>query len=473
MSVAFSARILRNCAGTALALCLGFSLQAQTQLDPEELRRAAVVALKGGEPAVALQYGSALVARDAGDLNAHLIMARAARDMGDIRPARSSARTAWQLAETDSEKYSAALITAQVLATDGKRSRAQLWLRRAAQNAPNDALRARAERDFGYVKQQNPWRTDLSFTLAPNSNINNGSARDRSELNYQFSEDFFGGPVEFALDPLAQAISGIEIGGSAKFRYRFHQTPTTAHDAKVALSYRTFRITDELVRFDAVTQQLTEVDVSGSDFAFGSASLGYGYRQINADRRGEFAFDTEAGQSWYGGSRYASFLRVQASQSLIVKGNRRLRFGGDAERQWGQATPDLDTIGASASITQAFANGNSGYVGAFAKATQSVDETIEYNEITLRTGLSLRDPVMGAAVQFGLGYSWRDYDVSRDSREGRQDNRLFADVTATFKEIDYYGFNPTVSLSASTTDSNIGRFDVNRVGLNIGIKSAF
>ncbi|MFC6638735.1 hypothetical protein [Sulfitobacter sediminilitoris] len=91
----------------------------------------------------------------------------------------------------------------------------------------------------------------------------------------------------------------------------------------------------------------------------------------------------------------------------------------------------------------------------------------------LRTGIALRKPIVGAAVQFGLGASWRDYDFSRDSRDGRRDTRIFADVTATFKDIDYYGFNPTVTLSASSTDSNIGLYDVNRVGLNIGIKSAF
>ena len=81
--------------------------------------------------------------------------------------------------------------------------------------------------------------------------------------------------------------------------------------------------------------------------------------------------------------------------------------------------------------------------------------------------------MIGASVQFGLGASWRDYDVSRDSRDGRRDRRVFADVTATFKEIDYYGFNPALTLSASSTDSNVGLYDVNRVGLRIGIKSAF
>ena len=438
-------------------------LDAQVALQAEELREQAMVALQGGDPATARAYAEALLKRNPEDRNAYLILARAARDMGDIPPARSAAQRAWDLSENDAQKYSAALITAQVLSSDGKRTRAQLWLRRAVQHAPNDYLRERAKRDFTYVRQRNPWKTDLTFTFAPNSNINNGSARDRSRLNYAVSELLFGEPIEFELTDEAQAISGIEIGGSVRTRYRFSQTATTAHDAKLSLVYRTFSITDDL----------SDDSVKGSDFAFGSLSAGYGYRILNLDRTGELALDIEAGQTWYGGSRYASFLRGQAQQTWALDAQRKLRFGGELERQWGQATPDLDTVALSASLTQRFATGNSGYLGVFVTGTSSPAATSEYTEVTVRTGLALGKPVMGAAVQFGLGASWRDYDVSRDSPDGRQDNRIFADVTATFRQIDYYGFNPTVTLSASSTDSNIGLYDVNRVGLNIGIRSSF
>lgn len=459
MSTAFRHLI----AGATLSICCGFAAQAQVALNASELREAAMVSLTSGDARTARRYAEALLTRDAADRNAYLILARAARDLGDIPPARQAARKAWTLAQTDTQRYSAALITAQVLSSAGKRTRAQLWLRRAAQYAPNDILRARAERDFGYVKQQNPWQTDLTFTFAPNSNINNGSARDRSRLNYAISELLFGEPIEFTLDDDAQAIAGFEIGGSMRTRYRFHQTPDAAHDAKLSLSYRTFSITDDL----------GASEVSGSDFAYGSASLGYGFRTFNMDRKGEFAADLEAGQSWYGGARYASFLRGQVQQTLVTGPRQKLRFGGEVERQWGQATPDRDLFGLSASLTQAFASGNSGFAGLYLTATQSDELTIEYSEVLLRTGIALKKPIMGAAVQFGLGASWRNYDVSRDSRDGRQDRRLFADVTATFKEIDYYGFNPSLTLSASSTDSNIGLYDVNRVGLSIGIKSAF
>ncbi|KIN64400.1 DUF560 domain containing protein [Sulfitobacter noctilucicola] len=454
--------LARCIAAAAACLLVGLpTLSAQETLTPDALRQNAVGALQAGDPITARRYAQALILRDPDDLNAHLILARAARDLGDIPPARSAAQTAWSLAQTDAERYSAALITAQVLSTEGKRTRAQFWLRRAAQHAPNDLLREKAKQDFRYVKQQNQWKTDLTFTLAPNSNINNGSAQDRSRLNYAVSEILFGEPIEYELNAEAQAIAGLEIGGTLRTRYRFHQTPVSAHDAKLALSYRTFSLHDDLP------------GLSGSDFAYGTLAAGYGYRRLNIDGRGEFASDIETGQSWYGGARYAQYLRAQAQQLFRPSRTQQLRFGGELERLWGQATPDRDLIGLSASITQSLPTGNSAYLGLSASTSQSDSASSDYAEIELRTGFTLAKPVLGASVQFGLGASWRDYDASVHSRDGRQDNRLFADVTAVFKQIDYYGFNPSLTLSASRTNSNIGLFDTNRVGLNIGIKSAF
>lgn len=458
--------LTRTTAAAALCLCSGLTAFSDpVQMGPDQLRQAAAVALRHGDTLTAQNFAQALIARDATDMTAHLIKARALRDRGQIAPARAAARTAWQLAETDAEKYSAALITAQVLSSDGKRTLAQLWLRGAVQHAPDDRLKAKAKRDFAYVKRRNPWSTQLSFTFAPNSNINNGSARDRSQLNYLFSESFFGEAVEYSLSGSAQALSGLEIGGAAKSRYRFNETGKTAHDLNFGLSYRTFALSG------SAKEQAPSL--SGSDFAFGTASLGYGYKQINYERRGEFALDLETGQSWYGGARYATYLRGAMQQSLSPTADQRYRFGVNAERQWGQATPDMDSFGASASMTRRYDNGHLGYVGLRITTTQSASVQSEYDEVELRTGFVLGTPVMGAAVQLGVGASLRDYDASPHSRDGRQDRRIFADVTATFEQIDYYGFNPSVTLSAAHTDSNIGIFDTQRLGISLGIKSAF
>lgn len=456
---------LAKISATSALILLGGAGWSQTSYTYAEMRVAAAESLKARDPRRADALAEAMLLRDENDLVALMIRARAHRDMGRYKDAQGFARTAWSLSDEPGERYASALIMAQALSSDGKRTRAQLWLRRAVQHAPSKAHEAKAKRDFRYVKQRNPWHTTLAFTIAPNSNINNGSARESSRLNYAISEVLFGQPIEYDLQGAARAIAGLEIGGSVQTRYRFHQTPTTAHDFKASLSYKTFRLND--------TVEEDVPGISGSDFAYGTVSLGYGYRQINMERKGEFAFDTEIGQSWYAGSRYASFFRLSGQQTIAANARQRYRFGLNAERQIGQATSDVDSFGLSASLTQNLKSGDLAYFGVFAEATQSENADSEYAELSLRTGYVMRKPVMGAQLQFGLGAALRDYDVSRHAAEGRRDRKIFADVTATFSEIDYYGFNPTVTLSASSTDSNIGLFDVNRVGLRIGIRSAF
>ncbi len=449
----------------ALALSIAPGSQAEVRISPAELKKAAVLSLQGNDPARAVVFAEALLQRDEQDRTAHLIRASGLRQMGQYAPAQTSARQAWRLSETDAEKFTAARVMAQTLSSDGKRSRAQLWLRRAVHHAPSVRHEHRARRDFAHVRQQNPWSTHLSFTLAPNSNINNGSANDRSLLNYKISEILFGEPVEFALDGAAQALSGLEFGASVQTRYRFHQTHDTAHDLKFSASYRSFMLSG--------SSKDQAPGVEGSDFAYGTVGIGYGYRRLNLERKGEFMFDLDAVQSWYGGARYATALRGTVAQTYKPNRETNLRFSFQAEHQVGQRTSDVDTYRLTASMNKRLASGNLAFVKLGLATTSSPTADSEYREVELRGGYVLGKPVMGAAIQLGLGASLRDYDVSRHSADGREDLKITADITATFTQIDYYGFNPSVSLSASTTSSNIGLYDSNRVGLSIGIRSAF
>ena len=455
------ARVLAVC---ALLGAAGAGL-AQTTLSVAQMRAAAGESLRVGAPAQAEVLAGALLERDGGDLNALLIRARALRDLGRLKEARGMARRAWALSRTDADRYATALITAQVLSTQGKRTRAQFWLRRAVQHAPSPQLEAIARRDFRYLRARNPWHTQLSFTLAPNSNINNGSARDRSYLNYRLSEVLFEEPVEFQLQGAARALSGFEYGAGVQTRYRFAQSATHAHDLSFAASYRTFTLSSRA--------KANAPGVSGSDFAFGQVSLGYGFEQRNLGQRGRFTFGADAGQSFYGGARYASYLRLSLAQGLLTGKRSQTRLSLDHEWQNGQATSDTTRFGGMLDWSHRRDNGALVTLSLGAERTTSPNSDLEYNALRLRGGAALARPVLGADLRVDLGAEIRDYDVSRHAPGGRRDKRYFMDVTATFRGIDYYGFSPSVTLQASTTDSNIGLYDVNRVGLSLGVRSAF
>jgi hypothetical protein len=130
-------------------------------------------------------------------------------------------------------------------------------------------------------------------------------------------------------------------------------------------------------------------------------------------------------------------------------------------------------VSLSTSVSRQLKAGNGLYFGASVSSMQADAERAEYDEISLRSGYVLGRKVMGTQLQFGLNTSYRDYDFSPHDASGRREFTVGADVTATFKNIDYYGFNPTISLTAATTSSNIGLYDVNRVGLGFGIASSF
>lgn len=316
--------------GAAVMSAAPFALAEQPEAKPihlsvEQMRLAAELNLHNREFGRALAFADALLLRDPKDVTALLIRAHALRVKQEFAAAQQSARDAWRVAETDNHRYTAAMLMAQALSADKKRTRAQLWLRRAAEVAPTKRHEVRAAQDFKYVQQRNPWQTHLSFTLAPNSNINNGSARDTSSLLYRVLNPLgIDGAGIVELGAASKALSGIEAGVSIQSRYRFQQTERTAHDLRFGMSYRTYQLSAaskaDLAQADADRVALGEEPrtVTGSDFSYGTLQVGYGYKQLREDRRGEFSFTADVGQSFYGGQSYNSFLRTTFDQSYYA-----------------------------------------------------------------------------------------------------------------------------------------------------------
>lgn len=179
------------CRKSLSAFALVFSIlfatsgYSQQTLGADNFRRAAVIALESGQSENAKSFALALLKRDETDFTARLIHTRTQRDLGEYREAVGSARVATKMADSKAQKYPSFLIFTQTLSSNGNKTRAQLWLRRTMQNAHHPKLAERAAKDFKYVQRTNPWRTDFEFTLDPSSNINNGSARETSQLNYR------------------------------------------------------------------------------------------------------------------------------------------------------------------------------------------------------------------------------------------------------------------------------------------------
>lgn len=440
---------------------LAVAVQAKenpVELTPAQAYNLGLKALATGRPDTALAVANALLERDETDPKTLILKANSERNLGRFDMAATTAQAAWKASRSTEDKYASAMIAAQALSSAGSKSRAQLWLRRAVDVAPDDGMRALAIRDFRFVRARNPWATELNFDIAPSSNINNGSARETTRL--------YGLPFEFQLSEAAQALEGIQYSASVATRYRFSQGATYAHDAVFQVSHRSYTL--------GADAKARAPGVSGSDFAFSQASVGYIYRNRSDTGPGPYTLSATAGQSWYGGAEYFSYLRLGGTQKVRLGDRADLSFSAAAERQFGDASSDADNLRGDLRLTRQL-NGAIGSVALSLGHTDSQSDT-DVSEFTeWRTGIdfSLARPVAGAQVSFGLNWRQRDFPRSRQDPAGRVDREISARVDMVFSNIDRYGFNPVLSVQSAWTDSNIGLYDSETLGVSLGIQSAF
>ncbi|MEL7116363.1 MAG: hypothetical protein AAGP08_12370 [Pseudomonadota bacterium] len=461
-----------------LGIVIGFALAAtaaapadeQLVLTPNEMRMGANNALIIGDNKLALEIANALLWRDADDSVAHTIKSRAERNLGRVDAALDSAKDAWRTAETEGHRFNAAMVRAQALATAGNHTASQFWLRRAVEGAPDDETRAVATRDFQYVRARNKWSANFSFNITPSSNVNNGSSRDSFTLSDNAHPILrllaaLANTEESNVSGAAQALEGLEYSGGVVGRYRFSQTETYAHDITFRANYRTYTLSD-----DAKAQA---PGVSGSDFAFGETALGYTFHNTPENWIGPYSLSVMGGRTWYAGDPYFDFLRLGGTQIYKLSDRAALSFHGSAERRDGLQIADSDNL--RGDVRFRFAVSELGVAALTLGHTKSMsnDTQLDYTEWRGGIDFTLAKPVLGTRVSFGVTVSERAYDVSIWDMSGRDDFEVGAHVDVVFTELEHYGFNPTITIKASETDSNIGRFDANRVGVQFGIRSAF
>ena len=426
---------------------------------PDQLRIMAANSIVNGNPTQGYEMAQALLARDPNDVEALIIRARAARDLGKLTEALSTARKAWFGAQNASERFGASMIMAQTLSTNGAKTRAQLWLRRAAQNAPSEEFKQVAVRDFRYVQRTNPWSTELSFSASPSSNINNGSTRTTTRL--------FDLPFEFQLSGTARALSGVQYNAGIATRYRLSESERAQNDLLLRLDHRTYTMISEA--------KTLAPNAKGSDFAFSSAALSYirrGFTGAGSDL--PYQIEITGGRTWYAQQPFMQYARASVTQNYIFRAGSFVFAGLAREKQQSlSARQDADNWGLSAGLRLGLTNKDQLTLSANAKKSNSIDAALDYEQLTLGARYAFARPIAGVSIDMGLSFSRKNHETSRFTRSGRQDKTISADVTGVFNQIEYFGFSPSLTLSASQTDSNIGLYESRQFGVRVDIQSSF
>ena len=442
--------------------------EGEVELSPADARALSADLLASGDPGRAAMLADALLDRDPDDAAALVLRARAALTIDDFNGARYLATRAYETTDIPRARYVAARIVALSHAGEGNDTRAQFWLRRARQYAPDAQAAADVAADYDAVSRRNPLAFQLRFGITPTSNVNNGSVK--SEVNLFGFTDIEGNPILFELDGAAKALSGLQYNAGVSARYRLEQSERAITYLDASLDLTTYTLSDS-ARDQAP-------GATGSDFSDASVSLGFTHRRILAEGANPTTFTAEAGQSWYGGDPYTGFQVLGASHSWDVGDRGSFGVQGSVRR----TTYLDDDPGVDADITRSITlryahilpRGDrvAGSLGYWENDSEILSRDYDAGRVT--ASYDLAQPLGPVGLGFDVGFEQRHYDsVPLAGGASRTDDVLSAGVSARFTNIEYYGFQPVVRLDAQRTESTLDLYDRETVSVSLDFVSAF
>lgn len=452
-------QIMTVAVGLGLAASVGFA--SPDSLTQEQARELAWRALQTNKPHVTLQLADQLIERQPEAFEPAYLRAEALRRMRRNDQAVAAAKVAFQKAVSRNHKYDAAHSVAKSHFANGSKGYAQMWLRRAEQNAPDEKARSRVVRDFQHVRRSKPMKTRLNFSIVPTSNINNGSTNDQIMIN--------GIPFRVPSSGQPHSGTGITVG--------FHTTYRKPLKDGVTLRFGVKGTTTQYVL--SKEAKALGSGLTGSDFAYAAFELQAGITRFNPKFKGTgfgaTRFDVALGRSWYGGNSLSNYGRISVGQDYGFSPRALARAKVGIERQ-----QRLDSGISSATIKSfdldmihRFKDKSRLTYGVTLRDTNSESNTVESDVIAARVSYTMAPMQMDITPTFSLNIDRTDYSRLSIGGVQRVDDRISASVSVFFPKVSYYGFAPTVNVTASQKSSTIDIYSNKTLSMNIGFQSAF
>ena len=443
----------------AVAMLCGMPLAAQEEsvtLTRAQALQVAQQALAQGRPGVADEISTALLRVNPEDPDALMLRAILLRSTGRLDEAREASAAAWRHAEAPGLRYEAAMLTAELLSRQEKFGRAQFWLRRADQAAPDEARKERAAQAFRTVRQRNPLQVSLRFSLKPSNNVNNGAETTVIEI----------GGLPFRLDESGQQLGGWEASAGVSLSYRLSMAETHRTDVLSEISFRK-------VWLNSRAKELAP-DADSSDFDYGAILAGVRHQRMIWPDVGPSEALGIVGQSWYGGRALARWGELRLNQTVKRSEESALRFGVSArvEKRLDDAINNARTLGLSADYLRSLGEGRGYSVGASLRNIWSDSATVDslVKGVNASWSFGRTGPVESRVSVSG---ETRDYRKWASTPGGREDRTLSLRLDMSWPEVTYYGFVPQATLTARRTWSDVDIYDRNEVSLGLTAVSRF
>lgn len=425
-----------------------------------ELARQLLIA---GQPDGARQIAEALLQADPNDSQAAVILAQAQLRLGNQPEARQAARHAWRTADTQRQKFIAAMTMADILAAEESYTRSQFWVRRAIQTAPGPQSEMVAVEAFRLVRQENPLAIELNFGATPSSNVNSGNSN--RTINFAFLPGVLG-ELQFEVPPNERPLSGLELSLQTDLRYRIARTDRSRTSLEFGLYGRGY-IMSESARASAP-------DVTGESLSFAQASVGLLHQWVPEGGENPFSASLTYSHAWYGGEAYRYEIDATLGTQFTLSDAQSLSLAGSMRYSHTLASQsDVMTYSLRGRWSYALDNDDIlGVTGQFAKATSDVDD-LAYDAVTLGLNYDFGDILPGIDLAASWTEQYRVYEGSRFDPAGREDRISTLGLNLGLQDIEFYGFEPVVSLQGRTTDSSVARFDTEGAQIGINLRSSF
>lgn len=446
------------------ALCTALPVYAQTQ--QSVLQQQAEDALVSDRPAETVRLAQEMLRNQPDSFVALYLLALGQAGLGEQQAAASSGASAYRGATSEEDRFQAARLVAGARFQAQQYTRAEFWLRRAANHAQSEEDFRSITNAYRASVDANPLSLQFAASIAPSDNVNNGSEDGVLTLE--------GIGLTFVLPEDRRSLSGIAFSASSEARYRILQGPAHTTYLSGSVAGETYALSSEAKDLLANSPNPAVRAVDGKDFATVTATLGFNHQQDNISTLGPVRFGMDLGTYWEGGERLVDFRDLSVEQLIPIGRNSIVSLMATQRDQTALLPRILDSTTSDLAISYSrFLANNDQLQLSFLIRDHEAGAESSFEEYQFGIGYVFAEPVWGMQLSSSLQLGYRTFEEFTTTLDGRDDRFASADVTATFQNISYFGFSPSLSVFASRTDSTAEEISFTSAQVQFGMQSNF
>lgn len=389
------------------------------------------------------------------DMDALLVMARAAQEMGRVALADTLATQARSHTLTTSQRFAAYLISGISQARQSKLISAKLLLYRASDFARAEPELKVVRRTLNQINRLSPWKFSAGFGVQPGTNINGGCLHDTIT---------FGG-LEFVLDDDAKAQAGIAYSASASVTHQRRVSARALWENRVSVAGTAYDGRGRNEGSYTLTSGLRYTpDMTRRTLVYGYVR--YDQRFVADDIGGGFFGDygvyynqTTAGLEVHQNPDQTSAWKVYAT------------YSDRSSDTWADQNVQIATVGATYRV--GLNPRTELALGGYVQKTTG-DGNLAAKAANISLSGAWNPEVVPFSFSGNLAYTHTDYaSIGFGYSEARVNDDVKLELSLTYDRFQFFGFKPTFGVAVSRDYSNLNRYDTQNAQAFTRFSAAF